>query len=265
MADAALFRPRAASTFEPTAAAVGPWDRRIVHGAAIAALLAGQLTPPDGTLARLTLEILAPVPLAPLTLERNEPSGGKRVRRQEATLSCDARVVAVARSVVVSRGEIVLPPKALDHHSPFDPAALPVLDEPNRAAADQVGWECFDSQSMIIDYLRVPDDRRTHQWITLAVPVVEGTELTGIEVAAVAADYAQSAVNRQLPLADWSFRNAELTIHLSREPVGSWVGLRSESLVQPVGTGFNAGDLYDAHGRLGRSAAVLVVEPRRAT
>ena len=80
----------------------------------------------------------------------------------------------------------------------------------------------------------------------------------------MAADYAQSAVHRNLPLADWSFRNAELTLHLAREPVGTWVGARCESVVQPIGAGFNAADLFDADGRMGRSAASIIVEPRGA-
>ena len=48
----------------------------------------------------------------------------------------------------------------------------------------------------------------------------------------------------------------------SREPVGSWVGVRSECVVQEVGAGFNAADLFDAAGRFGRAASALVVERR---
>ena len=43
------------------------------------------------------------------------------------------------------------------------------------------------------------------------------------------------------------------------------MGARCESVLQPVGTGFNAADLYDRDGRVGRSAATVVVEPARAT
>lgn len=258
----ALFRPEGSSTFVPTSAAVGPWDRGVVHGAAVTALFAAQLSPHDHTLARLTVEFLTTVPMGALTLECREPAGGRRVQRQEAVMSCDGREVATARTVLVRRGELDLPSKALDHPSPFDPAAAPPLDTPNQAAAATVGWESFDSNSLIIEFLRVPNDRRIHQWISLAVPVVEGTELRGIEVAAVAADYAQSAVHHQLPFVDWSFRNAEVSIHFAREPVGRWIGMRCEGLVAPVGAGFNAADLFDHDGRVGRSAAALVVEHR---
>ena len=262
MADAALFQPQQPSSFLPTSAAVGPWDPRYVHGAAVAALFANQLASTDHTLARLTIEILAPVPVALLHLDKGELAGGSRVKRQDAVLSTEGRTVASARSVVVRRTTIELPEKALLHPSPFDPAAVPELVEPNRMAQETVGWESFDSRSVIVGQMRVEGDERTHQWISLAVPVVEGTRIQATEIAVVAADYSQAAVHRLLPIGSWSFRNAELTVHLAREPVGSWVGMRCECVVQPVGTGFNAADLYDVDGRMGRSAATLVVEHR---
>ena len=66
---------------------------------------------------------------------------------------CDGREVATARAVTVRRSELDLPEKALAQANPFDPAAarLPMA-EPNRSAADVVGWECFDSWSLIIDF-----------------------------------------------------------------------------------------------------------------
>ncbi len=262
MVDTALFRPEGPHSFTPTSAAVGPWDRQVVHGAAVVALLAGQLSPPEHTLTRLSVDFLTTVPMATLTLESSAPTGGRRVQRQDAVLSCDGRSVATARTVIVRREDIELPPKALDHPSPFDPAAAPALDEPNRGAAAAVGWDSFDSTSLIIDFQRVEGDRRVHAWISLALPVVEGTELRGTELAAVAADYGQSAVNRQLPFAEWSFRNPEQTLHLAREPLGRWIGLRSEAVVQSVGAGFNTTDLFDADGRVGRSSAALIVEKR---
>jgi hypothetical protein len=242
--------------------AVGPWDRRIVHGAAVAALFAGRLEPPDGTLARLTIELLRPVPMAPLVVTRKEAGGGSRVQRWDAVATSDGREVAAARAVVVRRTDLDLPPEVLDHPSPFDPTAAPPLDEPNRAAEEIIGWPSFDSRAIVFDRFRVEGDDRIHQWIRVLTTVIEGTELSGAEVAVVAADYAQSAVFRHLPMSEWSYRNAELTVHLARAPVGPWIGMRSEALVQPVGAGWNAADLFDAHGRVGRSAATLVVERR---
>jgi hypothetical protein len=257
----ALFE-RDGDTFHPSAAAVGPWDRRIVHGAAVAALFAGRLGAEGTTMGRLTVELLAPVPLGPLHLEVTAPAGGARVQRRDAVLRSGDRVVGSARSVLVRRGELDLPDAAVVHASPFDPASAPPLGEANRAAEEQVGYPNFDSQAVAVHHMRVEGDRRTHQWVRLVVPVVEGCAILGVEVAAVAADYGAAGVHRRLPYTMWSFRNCELTVHLAREPEPAWVGIRCEGVVQPVGAGFSSGDLFDERGRMGSSAAALVVERR---
>lgn len=258
----ALFLPDGDATFVPTSGAVGPWDARIVHGAAVVALLTGRLTPAEGTMARVTVDFLRPVPMGPLDLDLADLGGGTRAQRHRAVLTSDGQEVAAAEAVVVRALELELPDKALGHPTPFDPAAAPPLDEPHHAAAEIVGHESYDSESAVFVPMRVEGDRRVHAWISLALPVVAGTDLLGTEVAAAAADYGQSAVSRQLPFGEWSFRNTEQTIHFSRPPVGRWVGLRSEALVQPVGTGFSSADLFDADGWVARASAAIVVERR---
>lgn len=262
MTDIALFRPTGPHTYVPTEAATGSWDPNLVHGAALSALLAGRLAPATGTVARYAIDFLAPVPMDELTLELVDDGGGSRVQRRRAIVSARGRTVATGSALVVREGELDLPAKALDHPSPFPPDDVPDLTRPHPTASSVVGWESFVTLGVSIELHRVAEDRRTHQWIALTVPVLEGVEPLGIELTAVAADFAQSAVHRQLRFEHWSYRNADLTIHLSREPVGPWIGLRSEAVIQPVGAGFNAADLFDAGGRLARSASVLVVEPR---
>lgn len=257
-----VFEAADRNTFVPTGAAVGAWDAGIIHGAAVGALLAGRLDPPSGTLARLSIDFLAPVPFGPLEVELSEPAGGRRVRRQRAVLRHEGREVALGSSVVVTEGRVELPERAVDDHNPFGANGIPPLREPNRRAAEIVGHESFDSLVTIIDYERVDGDRRLHQWISLALPIIGGTEPSGAELVAVAADYGQGAVHRVLPMADWSFRNAEQTLHLSRPATGRWVGVRCESVAQPLGAGFNTADLFDQAGRFGRSAAAIVLEHR---
>ena len=82
----ALFVPDGDHTFVPTTGAVGPWNRDVLHGAAVAALFAGRLTPTDRLLGRLTVELLAPVPFAPLQLDDQH---GRR-RSTRATAAGDA-------------------------------------------------------------------------------------------------------------------------------------------------------------------------------
>lgn len=258
----AMYRATGPTTYAPTEAATGAWDRRLMHGAALSALLAGRLAPDEGTVARYAIDFLAPVPMEEIDVEVVHDGGGSRVQRRRVLVTVAGRAVASGSALIVREGDLDLPERALRHTSPFAPDAAPPLTEPHPTAGTVIGWESFVTAAVAIEAVRVADDRRTHQWIALTLPVVEDEKPRGIELVAAAADFAQSAVHRQLPFEDWSFRNADLTIHLSREPVGSWIGLRSEAVAQPVGTGFNAGDLFDADGRLGRSASVLVVEQR---
>ncbi|NLD77081.1 MAG: thioesterase family protein [Acidimicrobiales bacterium] len=262
MTDVAAFRPTGPNRYQPAEAATGSWDPKLLHGAALSALLAGRLQPETGTVARFAIDFLAPVPMTELTLDLIDDGGGSRVQRRRMVVSAGGRVVATASALIVREGDLDLPEKALNHPSPFPPDQVPSLTEPHPTAAGVVGWESFVTLGVAIELHKVPDDRRTHQWIGLTVPVVEGLEPLGIELVAAAADFAQSAVHRQLRFDDWSYRNADLTIHLARPVTGTWIGLRSEALVQPVGAGFNAADLFDAGGRVGRSASTLVVEPR---
>jgi hypothetical protein len=259
----ALFM-RSGDLFVPTVAALGPWSSQALHGGAVAALLASRLTVPDRTLARLTVELLAPVPLAPLDLSVGESSGGFRVKRQEAALSHNGRVVAIGRSLTVRRAELDLPPASLEHSSPFDPAEAPPLDHPRSEAADAVGWPYFDSLAAAVKVVSRAEGAGWRQWARLLLPVVDGTEVTWVETAVVAADFAQFAAGARLPYRDWTFLNSELTVHLAREPASPWVGIHCDAVVQPTGTGFNVAEIYDSLGRFGRSASTIVVD-RRST
>ncbi len=258
----ALFESRS-SLFFPTPAARGPWDERSLHGGAVAALFAGRMAVPGCTMARLTIDLLAPVPCLPLSLQVGQPVGGRRAVRREAVLTRDGRVVAIGRSLHVRCADLELPPQVLDHVSPFDPTQAPALCAPRREIADMIGWESFDSAALVTERLAVPDDPdSTYLWVGLTIPVVAGEKLAGVEVASAAADYAQTAAGRQLPFDHWRFLNAELTLHLTRAPNPDWIGLRCECLAQPVGTGLSSAVLYDGAGRIGQSAQALVLEER---
>src|SRR6476660_10052473 len=82
MADA-LFRRLSANQFEPTDLARGPWDRDALHGGPSAALFAAAAQSALGDdmfPSRLTIELLRPVPVAPLTVETELIRPGRKVR-----------------------------------------------------------------------------------------------------------------------------------------------------------------------------------------
>ncbi len=263
MTATALFVPDGPTAFTPTSAAVGPWDREVVHGAAVVALLAGQLSPPEQTLTRLSVDFLTTVPMASLTLEAGEPVGGRRVQRQEAVLSCDGRPVATARTVIVREGELDLPAEGPRPPQPLRPGGgtRTVRTEP-QGGRDRRPRQLRQRQP---DH-RVPAGGGRSTAARLAQP---GRARGGGHRRCGATSWPPSPPTTASPpcTASWaspSGRSATPNRPSTspREPVGTWIGLRAEALVSPVGAGFNTTDLFDADGRVGRSSAALVVEHR---
>jgi len=248
----------------PTDHARGPWRRDTLHGGAVAALLAGAIDVPGRTPVRVTVDLLAAVPAKPLTLHVTEPAGGRRVARQSITLLDGDTPVASAQCVAVRRSTLDLPDGVADRTSPFDGIPAPDLARPRQYVRDAIGWDCFDGTAIAVRNLRSDalGDRTYGMWISLLVPVVAGEPTPPIAQVAAAADYGSTATGNLLSFDRWSFMNTELSLHLSREPVGPWVGVVSSGMIQPVGCGLAMAALYDRSGPLGRSAQALVVEER---
>jgi hypothetical protein len=76
----------------PTQYTAGPWSDRLQHAGPPSAMLARALAPaePDGLeLARITFDILRPVPIRPLRIATEVLRPGRRVQQLAATLSLD--------------------------------------------------------------------------------------------------------------------------------------------------------------------------------
>jgi hypothetical protein len=237
----------------PTEAAVGPWRPDALHGAAIAALFGAVLDEPGMTVARVTLDLLASVPVAPLRLALQDAGGGRRVRRRTAVLSTDEREVARATALWANPSPIDdLPPTVSPDPPPGDLAPLP---------EGRAGWPGFESQAMA---LRVTGngDRGMRGWFRLLHPAIAGEPLTGLQQALAAADYTSGGMTTVLNLAEWTFMSVDLTVNLVRAPVGEWLGLEAKSLVAPTGVGTAMSLLHDADGPVGHCTQTQFIQPR---
>jgi hypothetical protein len=76
---------------------------------------------------------------------------------------------------------------------------------------------------------------------------------------AAAADFG-NGVSSPLSFGDWLFINPDLTIHLSRLPVGEWVGLESHTSAESQGIGISESRLWDEEGPIGRSVQSLLID-----
>lgn len=257
--DTALFE-RDGESFVPTEYARGPWDPNALHGGAPSALFAYVLERydpgPASFVARLTVELLRPVPLAPLTVSAKTSRPGRKVQWLEASAFHDD--VEVARATALRIREA-----GVDVADAVGPAvSRPLLPESVVRFAlgprDTVGM--WSTQELRIVHGSWMEAGPATVWFRLLCAVVDDEVPTALQRVASCADFG-SGVGSPLRFTNASAINAEVTIHLHRHAVGEWVCLESEGYAQPNGVGLAETRLHDEHGPIGRASQSLLVEP----
>lgn len=247
--------------FLPTPFTRGPWAADAQHAGPPAALLGRAiegLEPRAGfAVARFTLEVLRPVPLAPLRVDAEPVATRRRVQFATATLSDDDGEVARASAWRIRTAESPLPEIGL---GPFE-APLP------DAAAEVEWWRpawnpsYFDAVQWRLARGDVLRPGPAAVWMRLRVPLVAGEEPSPLARVLVVADSA-NGVSWELPLDRYLFVNTELTVHLTRMPDGEWVCLDARTRIDPGGVGLAESVLWDERGRIGNGAQALLVAGR---
>jgi len=267
----ALFEPDGEHVV-PTEYARGPWTPDALHGGPVAALLARAVEsiPTDEPMhvARLTVELLRPVPLAPLSASAGLARPGRKVQLLEARIESGGRDVAWARAL-----RIRLQPPDEDGTAPvfrgngpvpgIDPGSPPGPDAGYDSPPSIGDYRAFHNAGAELLYVAGHFARRgpATVWVRLAVPVVPGEEPTPLQRVAAAADFG-NGVSSELDFAHHLFINPDLSVHLHRPAVGEWVCLDASTTIGIPGVGLAESRLWDVHGPIGRSVQSLLVEPR---
>lgn len=241
----------------------GPWDADAQHGGAPAALLARafeQLTHDDDglVLARLTFELMRPVPLGALNVEASVVRPGKRVQLLEGSIS-----TAAGLEVVRARALRVL---AADAGAPTTPAMpSPPGPDHGQAGDNRPPYRpMFAPDSIEIRFVAGQFTQRgpATAWFRLHVPLVLGEKTTPLQRLCAAADF-PNGISSPLDWDQWIFINPDLTIQLDRAPVGEWFALDAHTIVTAGGVGTAEAVLFDERGRVGRATQSLLVARRR--
>lgn len=255
----ALFEPAGSGRWVPTELARGPWTPDALHGGPAAALLARAVEPLLEPLhpARLTVELLRPVPLAPLSVHARVTRDGRKVRLAEAHLDHDGVSVATAVGLGIRRADLRVPEQPNGRPPGPDEAGEPVWDP----AMDQ--YAAFHNRGVEHRFVRgelgVPGPAT--DWIRLRVPVVDGETPSPLQRVAAAADFG-NGISGLDAMRQLLFINPDLTIHLHRLPAGEWVCLDAVSRYEPHGVGLAVSNLYDEQGPIGTSAQSLLLDHR---
>ena len=249
--------------FDSTELTRGPWDESSQHAGPPAALLARELErcgEPDGRrVGRITVDILGPVPIAPVTASARVVRPGRGVELVEGELSGPDGEVMRARAWRLRPDPIELPAGLPDHPPPVGPeAGGPTARFPSDAA---VGWHtAMEIRFVAGDYL---DPGPATAWFRPRHPLVAGEELSPLARVMLAAD-AGNGVSATLDWSRFLFVNVDLSVHLARLPRGEWVCIDAVTFPESDGVGLAESALYDEQGRIGLAAQTLVIRPRGA-
>lgn len=246
--------------FIPTELSRGPWSEHAQHGGAPGALVARCVehgAGPAHRIARLTMEFLRPVPLTPLVVT---VAGrlGRSAGRWQATVTSGDTVVATAQAVttVAADAPLAIPELAREDPPPVGfTEGLPVFRIPGMPDYPSFYGTAMDPR-VAAGAGNEPGEGAG--WFTLTCPLVAGEPTLPSSLAVAAADFG-NGLSWVLPLGEFVFSNADLTVSLWRRPVGERVGLAARTVVDPGGTGVVTGQLFDEVGTFGSSGQTLVV------
>ena len=246
------------SRWRATVHTTGPWDAAFQHGGPPSALLGRALERcerrEDTVVARVTVELLGPVPVAELGLRVRVVRPGRSVELVEAALSAAGRDVARASAWRVLR-------TAAAAVAPRHPGPPPL--PAGTAPLERGAW--VDGYLSAVEWRtvrgRFVEPGPGTAWTRLRHPLVAGEEPSPLQRVLAVAD-SGNGLSSELDLSRWHFINPELTVHLHREAVGEWICLDASTAISPGGAGLATSVLSDAQGPVGVGAQALLVAPR---
>ena len=240
--------------------AAGPWDAAMQHGSAPAALAvwaAEQIpTREPMQIARVTIDLMRPVPVAPLTLQTEVLREGRKIQLCAVRLFAGDAVVVSATILKIKAQPLNLPSEVAD-------VALE-LPGPDQAREEQTSFSSspfVTGISMRAAHGRFGVPGPAAIWYRVDRPLVEGSPVSQAMRAVVAADFC-NGTSAALDFREWTFINADLTVNFARQPVGTWILLDAESWIGPDGAGIATARLADERGYFGRAIQSLVIEKR---
>jgi Acyl-CoA thioesterase C-terminal domain/Acyl-CoA thioesterase N-terminal domain len=243
----------------PTELCRGPWDPEACHAGPPTGMLAraSEALVPDQRLARLTVELVRPIPHAGFRIVGEVVRGGRTVSTTALSITdLEGGSVVTARGLhMAPQPETSLPtaPSDTPHIADAEVGRFPVVE----AGHDLTGFR--HSAEM-----RYPDGDDHEPGPTTAwmrtVPLLATEDVSGFSRICPLADCG-NAISRNGDSDQFLFVNTDLTVAIHREPVGEWFGMRAISRWEPDGIGMSDALLFDDRGPVGRAIQTLLIRP----
>ena len=240
--------------------AAGPWDPRMQHGSAPASLVvwAAERLPTAApmSIARVTIDLMRPVPVAPLTIETEVLREGRKIQLCSVRLLADGVAVVNATVLKIKLQAQALPDEIRDVAVTLPSPEQSLVEDGHAASSPFVRLV-----SMRAALGRFGQAGAGAIWFRVDKPLIEGFAVSQAMRAVVAADFSNGTAST-LDFRKWTFINADLTVSFARQPVGEWILLDGESWIGPDGAGLAMMRLADQRGYFGRAVQSLVIEKR---
>jgi len=202
------------------------------------------------------------VPVAPLRT-RCDAQPGRSTSRVTIDMFAGDVLVARAHALLVRIEPLTLPDDLPAGWSPVQLERLPAqCSEPIRIPGLPDGRSFY--RTAMETRVAQGDPARpgpAGAWFRPVLPLVQGATTSPAMRAAAASDFG-NGLAWVLPVSRYLFTNADLSLHLYREPVGEWIGLLSETQVHGDGGGIATSRLYDELGPVGIAVQTLVLRER---
>src|SRR5258707_2092373 len=228
----------------PTEFAAGPWAPTVQHGGAPAALLARAIEatqpPGAGQVARVTIELIRPVPLAALKVTTRTLHNGRKLQLIEAILTAQSTQVARATAVRLRSTHLDLPPEAMSTREASPPG--PGTGTTPQPSGTNPYFTGIDTR-VVAGSLSAPGPATA--WFRLTRPILAGEEPSPLMRVMAVADFANGISSLLVPR-QWSFNNADLPVYCHRLPAGEWVALDSQTVLSGPGIGCAPSRLHDS-------------------
>jgi hypothetical protein len=257
------FIAREDGNYQATELTRGPWNREHQHAGPPSALVAQAIARAAAPLgfthmARLTVSLWRPIPIAELKVVVDTAYAGRNVGHFAAQLFASGKEVARFTALVQRESDVSISPDLPGHPPPLAPR--PVNQSPPARFPFSNRWVGYPDLMEI----RVAEGAYfagpCAVWFRLRHPLVAGEEPTPIERVAAAAD-SGNGISAVLDFRRYLFVNNDLTINLFRRPQGEWICIDARTLVSG-GSGLAEARIFDTGGLIGRSTQSLLIRLR---
>jgi hypothetical protein len=257
----AFFEVLGVGRFLATELTRGPWDPGLQHAGPPAALL-GRAVEGHGDraglrVARITFEIMRPLPIAELAVATRTLRVGRSVELVEAALRAgEIEVMRATALRIRTAAGLELPGELVPGPRLAGPEAGRVM--PFFPTGQAVGYHTAMEVRFVAGSFREPGPATA--WMRMRHPLVPGETPSPLCRVLAAAD-SGNGISASLDYQRWRFINPDLTVYLMRPPVDEWVALEAATTAA-AGVGLADTTLHDRQGPIGRAAQALFVDRR---